>query len=378
MKILITTGIFEPESGGPATYAPRIAEKLVEAGHEVAVVTYSATRSYDGDAAHGFPIVRIVRRGKLSNYLRFFFALLWRLPRYDLVYSLDWLAAGLPAALSCGIWRRPFVVRVGGGYIWEKYLQDGHAPVTLDEFYRRGLHMMPEYATIYRIIRFVLARASHIVFNSERQRILSLSPYGLAEEQTSVIVNPVPQPIPGVVRGTPTKEIIFFGRLIVMKNVEVLIDAFRIANLPALWHLAIIGDGPQRGALERRIKDAGMGERIALLPAMRRDELYARVKDCAYAVIPSWTDISPNQAAELLSLAIPFVITRETYVPFLDQVPETFDPHVAEELAEIMRRLADGAEYERFSKAFGAIEYAYSWDDALREHMDVFSYVTMK
>ena len=35
MKILMVCGIFEPEVGGPATYAPQLAHKLHEQGHEV-------------------------------------------------------------------------------------------------------------------------------------------------------------------------------------------------------------------------------------------------------------------------------------------------------------------------------------------------------
>ena len=40
MKILIVTGIFEPEIGGPAEYTPKLAAGLFERGHEVKVLTY--------------------------------------------------------------------------------------------------------------------------------------------------------------------------------------------------------------------------------------------------------------------------------------------------------------------------------------------------
>jgi len=35
MRILITTGIFPPDIGGPATYVPLVAKALTERGHQM-------------------------------------------------------------------------------------------------------------------------------------------------------------------------------------------------------------------------------------------------------------------------------------------------------------------------------------------------------
>jgi hypothetical protein len=75
MRILMTSGIFEPESGGPATLTPKIAARLVEDGHKVTVMTYSDEPSYDFDSKYPFTLVRVVRRGsRLLNYGAFFLA----------------------------------------------------------------------------------------------------------------------------------------------------------------------------------------------------------------------------------------------------------------------------------------------------------------
>lgn len=44
MRILITTGIFPPDIGGPATYVPQIASGLSERGHQVKVLTTDKNR----------------------------------------------------------------------------------------------------------------------------------------------------------------------------------------------------------------------------------------------------------------------------------------------------------------------------------------------
>src|SRR3989344_4703141 len=119
MRILIATGIFEPEVGGPATYAPRLARHFAAAGNSVAVITYSATLSKDSDKNYPFKLVRIVRGNRLLNRVRFFFAAYREAKKCDLIYTLDWFAAGLPVALAAKLLGKPYVVRVGGDHPWE-------------------------------------------------------------------------------------------------------------------------------------------------------------------------------------------------------------------------------------------------------------------
>src|SRR5947207_2892941 len=136
MRILIATGIFKPELGGPATFAAEIAARLSAGGHTVAVITYSNQAISAEDKAFPFLVMRVVRKkSKLLNYFSYFFAILHETKNFDFIYSLDWFSAGLPIMLACFLTRKKYIVRVGGGYIWEKYLAEGRPPVTLKQFY---------------------------------------------------------------------------------------------------------------------------------------------------------------------------------------------------------------------------------------------------
>src|SRR4051812_1144994 len=141
MRILIATGIFKPEVGGPATLALELAKRLQQTGHKVSVLTYSNKPQYDFDKENQFRLIRVARTGnKLINYARYFFAAFGEIKDHDIVYTLDWFSGGFPIMLAAK-WRgKKYIVRVGGGYIWEKYLMEGKPPVTLREFYHRSLH----------------------------------------------------------------------------------------------------------------------------------------------------------------------------------------------------------------------------------------------
>jgi len=390
MRILITTGIFEPESGGPATYTPQLASKLISAGHEVTVITYSDVPRLDADAKYPFKLVRVVRGNppspkttgglsKIFNRINFFFAVFKYVRECDLIYTLDWFAAGLPVSLVARMLGRPYIVRVGGDYLWEqKYLESGATPVSLKDFYERRLFESGEYTIAFRVIRFVLRGAARVVFNSDVQRTLYIQHYDLVSSGTSTIYNPTPGTEDlNIVRDVPTKEIVFWGRLIVMKNVESLIRAFAQASLPAEYTLTIIGDGPQKAALQRLVSELHLESRVRILPSMDKASVLERVKNARAFVLPSWSDISPAQVYEALAMKLPVLVTKENYLPIRDQLPDMIDPHSVDDIAEKLKMLADDARYAAFVERFKAIHFDHDWDAVTNEHIALFEKVTL-
>lgn len=375
MRILIVTGIFEPESGGPATYAPKIAEKLTEAGHRVSVLTYSPVARYDFDAQYTFPLTRIVRGNKFLNRLKMFLAVLSHAHESDIVYMLDWFAAGLPASLAAQIRGVPYVVRVGGDYLWEqKYLESDAPPVSLSDFYERGLYRRFSFKPFFWMIRFVLRRAQQVIFNSDKQRDLYGKFYGLSH--TATIYNPVPRTeTEGVVRGAATNELVFWGRFIVMKNLWTLICAFAKARIPEGYTLLLIGDGPRKAELMRLVQELRLEARVKIENSMRFRDVLERIKNCRAFILPSWTDISPNNVYEALAIGLPALVTKENYLSVRNQLPEMIDPASVDDVASKLEMLADDTRYKKFAEAFRAISFQHTWDDVAREHLNVFNNV---
>ncbi len=367
MKICIVSGIFEPEIGGPAAYASRLAHELQQLGNSVTVVTFSSAPDAR-DAARAYRIVRVSRGGKILNRIRFFFASFKYIKESDCVYMLDWFAAGLPAALAARMTGTSYIVRVGGEYLWEqRYLEGGKTPIALGEFYYAGFYK--HYPILYRIIRFVLRGASHVVFNSDIQRQMYEIHYGL--HSTSTIRNPIPEVVHVGARTGTKKEFVFWGRFIVMKNITSLVRAFAQANVPG-YTLALIGDGPGKNTIKALISELGVADRVTIEPALPRGEAFDRVKDSRAFILPSWTDISPNQVYESLALHLPALVTKENYLSIRDQLPETIDPGSIDDIAAKLEMLADDAKYKEFADAFTRITYDWKWSDVVREHVALF------
>ncbi|MEK7107457.1 MAG: glycosyltransferase family 4 protein [Patescibacteria group bacterium] len=375
MRILIVTGIFEPESGGPAVYAPNIAGKLAGAGHRVSVLTYSSKARFDSDARYQFTLTRVVRGNKFLNRVRMFFSVLSQSKNCDIVYMLDWFAAGFPAALASRIRGVPYVVRTGGDYLWEqKYLESGAPPIPLSDFYERGIYGRISYKPFFWIIRSVLNNAEKVILNSDRQSELYKRFYGL--KRTVVIYNPVPRvETRGIKREFASKEFVYWGRFIVMKNLTVLVRAFAKARLPKDYTLLLIGDGPRKREIVELVKKLGLQSRARIERGMVFSKAMGRIKNCRAFILPSWTDISPNQVYEALAIGLPALVTKENYLSIRNQLPEMIDPNSIDDISAKLEMLSDDKRYKQFSDAFASIKFDHNWDDVAREHLAVFNSV---
>jgi glycosyltransferase involved in cell wall biosynthesis len=108
--------------------------------------------------------------------------------------------------------------------------------------------------------------------------------------------------------------ILHVGRLVDKKGTRVLIDA--LARLPGA-RLVVIGEGPLRGALERRAAGAG----VRFLGALPSAEVAAWMRRASALAAPSLTAADgdaeglPNVVVEAAASGLPVVATRHSGIP---------------------------------------------------------------
>lgn len=121
---------------------------------------------------------------------------------------------------------------------------------------------------------------------------------------------------------------LFFGRLDKVKGIETLVRAFIEATpeFPEDWMLKIVGDGPQRGDIERLVAGAGDGirRRIELLGYRIGEELQRIVAHARFAVMPSeWRENMPYSVMEALAAGTPIIGANIGGIPELVREGET-------------------------------------------------------
>ena len=123
LEILIASGTFHPESGGPPTYLRALGRELTRRGHGVRVVTYGDAPS---DRRYPYPVHRIPRGLPVPSRLALFAREVWRLGRdADLLFVNDY---GLPATLANLALRKPVVMKIVGDFAWEYAVRHGLIP----------------------------------------------------------------------------------------------------------------------------------------------------------------------------------------------------------------------------------------------------------
>lgn len=154
MNLLIATGIYPPESGGPATYTKLLEEKLPSRGFVVTVLPFSTVR----------------QTPKVFRHAAYFFKCLGLARKADVVYAQDTVSIGFPAALAAFVARKKFIVRVPGDYSWEQARQRFGVSDDLDAFQNKTYGM--RVGSLRSIQKFVIRRALRVIVPSEYMKTI--------------------------------------------------------------------------------------------------------------------------------------------------------------------------------------------------------------
>ena len=239
-----------------------------------------------------------------------------------------------------------------------------HGPLVV-WFHSEVVRPQWKYELLYRpFLRRVLSRASRIVVSSPRlaeyARELSdfrhkcvVIPFGLDTShlaETPAIAGRAAE----IAREFPGPRVLFVGRLVPYKGVDVLIDA--MASLEATC--LIVGDGPLRPSLEAHAASRGVSSRVRFLGGVSDADLAAHLHACDLFVLPSVTRQETFGVVQLEAMACgrPVVSTDlETGVPWVNQHETTglvVRPGDAAALAAALTRLSgDPVLRERFGAA---------------------------
>ena len=100
----------------------------------------------------------------------------------------------------------------------------------------------------------------------------------------------------------------YAGRLVTEKGLQVLLDAME--RTTAVERLDIVGEGPLREALSRRLHQARQALPVALVGKLPQDELRRRLVSSVAVVVPStWQEPLALVVAESLACGVPVIAT---------------------------------------------------------------------
>ncbi len=132
MKVLIVSGIWPPDVGGPASHAPDVAQFLAGHGHEVEVVTTADA----APAPEAYPVRWVSRSLPVGlRHLRGLALIRSRARRADVVYTTGMFGRSAAGALAA---RRPYVVKLTADPAFERSRRRGLVEGDVEDFQQGG------------------------------------------------------------------------------------------------------------------------------------------------------------------------------------------------------------------------------------------------
>jgi glycosyltransferase involved in cell wall biosynthesis len=191
-----------------------------------------------------------------------------------------------------------------------------------------------------------------------------LTALGVPERKITIIPNGVDLSLfdATIVEKKP-RQVLYVGRLVRLKNVDLLIRAFAtvVGNIPNAT-LKVVGDGPERPALESLAAHLGLSQKITFTG---RTPSYSGVahyfKESAVFVLPSTVEGESIAAKEAMAAGLPVIATRIRGSGILSAVRdgqngflvEPYDPtRLAQKIVQLLQN-------ERLMQTMGAAGRGY-------------------
>lgn len=332
MKILIASGIYPPDVGGPAQYARNLYETWKKAGHEVKVAAYRWERAFPPGIRHILYFLKIIRKG-------------WNA---DLVLVLDTWSAAVPTMMACRLMGKEYIVRTGGDYLWESYTERTGEMILFRNFYEdKNIKLSRKERLIFKLCGKVLRRAKVVVFSTEWQRDITIPVYGLSRDKCYIIEN-FCAPKMETMMGELDKTFVAWTRPLKWKNIDLLKEAFSEAK--------------------RRICEKGGGNFDLYTSKIMYENSLEKMHRSWAVVLVSIGDISPNMIYDALSTGTPFIVTKELGIA--ERVKEAaifVDPLDKRAIVEALVWMADPANRAAQAEKVRKISFTHSWSDIARE-----------
>ncbi|MCK5285781.1 MAG: glycosyltransferase family 4 protein [Candidatus Pacebacteria bacterium] len=311
MKILITTGIYPPDIGGPATYSKLLFDKLPERGVEVKILSFGEVRNLP----------------KIIRHFVYFYKILIRGRKVDVIYAQDPVSVGFPTMLANKILKKRFLIRIAGDYAWEQGVQRFEVKDKLDDFSAQK-DKYGFFVSLFKKIQTKVAQSAERIIVPSRYFKGVIENWGIDSEKIKVIYNGidifknVEARLPRFPRGLNNggKVLLSVGRLVPWKGFDVLIECMPeiLKNYPDL-QLKIVGEGPQRQELEGLIKNLDLEENVILTGQIVREELLLLKKEAdIFLFNTNWESFSFD-TVECMNLRLPVITTKVGSLPELIQ-----------------------------------------------------------
>ena len=290
MKLLLAAALYPPQEGGPATYAKLLVDELPKRGVSVTPVLFGGVLRYPPGVRHIVYVWRLVRQGRGC----------------DIIFAQDPVSVGLPALIARFFLHKPLAVKVVGDHVWEQGMQRFGITQSLDEFPVFSWKWHPYLWFLRLLQRLVVRQADAVIVPSEYLKRIVTS-WGCADVR--VIYNGVHfAEVAEPVQDRPSGLLVVTAaRLVSWKCIDAIID---VVAQESNWSLVVVGNGPERAALEARALHRGVAGRVRFVGTVPHAQALGWYAAADAFVLNSTYEGLSHTLLEVLYAKTPVVVTN--------------------------------------------------------------------
>ena len=326
MKILLATPLYPPDIGGPSMYAFHIEQELLERGHTVNTVKFGSVRNFPTILRHFLYLVKV----------------LLSVVSAERVICFDASSVGVPTIFLCKIFRKKCILRIGGDFLWESYVERTGEEIPLTDFYKKEKNFTFKEILIKKMLGYVFRNVSKIAVNTPWLGGILSEAYKIPSQKIVCIENNFNPVVPSEV---PKKKIFLSSsRNIKIKNKK------RIS----------------------KIFDKMQFSLELLTETLPHKELQEKLREAYAIVVLSFSEVNPNLVLDGLSQGKPFLLTRYTGLP--DRFKPfgiLVDPFDANAIQSAILKICDNSFYETLRINISSFRYTHSWKEITDEFLNL-------
>jgi glycosyltransferase involved in cell wall biosynthesis len=374
MNILISTPIFPPEIGGPATYTVEVARRLQERGHEIRIVAFTDVRP-QVENLEVIPVrIRYPILGTFLRQTKFFFTLLSSVKSMDVIYLQDPVVVGVASLLVGKLVGKPLVLKFVGDSTWENEYSLRRTDKNLDDFLGSSQKKLKLKLRIF-LLRLILDNMNRIIVPSFYLRDILIKHYkvkpdGIAVVHNSVDARVMERPVSSH-KQQNNKQIISIGRMVRHKRIDGIIATLKelCKKFPGT-SLALVGDGPERKLLEQLAENLGVTQSVRFYGSIEHERTIELLSESDVFVLNSIYEGLPHTVIEAMNCSVPVVATniRGTNEVIDDgKTGLLVSPDNEEDFASQISRLFEDRQLSKqlVNNALSAVAEKFSWENNL-------------
>jgi glycosyltransferase involved in cell wall biosynthesis/putative flippase GtrA len=309
-RILLATGIYPPDIGGPATMLGALADGLIRNGFEVEIITYADKSGNEKG------ITRIDRyRPALIRHVSYF-RRMYKLARgCDLIYATDTYSVGFFSYILKFLLDKRYIIRFAGDSAWESAVSGDRFEQALDGFYEQKLDKRTEASKNKE--KKILTNADKVIAVSEFMKSIAIK-IGVRKEMIRVIYNSVDfakeEPDRKNVDDLRTKYksdgamiVMCIGRLTKWKGVDGLIGVMPELSGTLNVKLLVLGDGPEMPNLKILAKKKKVEDNVIFLGRIGKDRVIDHLRIADVFVLNSNYEGLSHTLLEAMKAGVPVV-----------------------------------------------------------------------